>query len=106
MTIKIADVNLDGIDNGLTGVVILPANYLEKKPYNYYSSTLSFHKFAKNKLEINFLNEPKILLEQKSNDWFGPVLFISSFAYTANPEIIAIVCSVIANYVTDFFKGT
>ena len=46
-----------------------------------------------------------MLVEQRSGDWFAPILFVSSVAMTQNPELIAIALSVIANYVTDFFKG-
>ena len=47
-----------------------------------------------------------MLVEQRSGDWFGPLLFISSSALLQNPELVSIMCGVIANYVTDFFKGS
>lgn len=106
MATNIKEVNLKNIDDGLTGVVILPVNYSEDKNHRYHSSSLSFYKYAKNRLDISYLNEPEVLLEQQSGEWIGPVILITHMAYTSNPEIIAIICGVIANYITDFFKGT
>lgn len=106
MTVSIKDVvpGFD-IDNG-ENLLILPENYYDKKGYRYYESSISFYKYAKDKLNIDFIESPKVLLEQRSGDWFGPVIFVSSLALTNNPVLISIATGVIANYLTDFFKGT
>jgi len=105
MSVKVAEVEILDIENGKSGLIILPENYLEKVNHRYHSSSLSFYKYAKEQLDIDFFDEPEALLEQRSGEWFGPVILITSMAYSSNPEIIAITCGVIANYVTDFFRG-
>jgi len=83
-----------------------PNNYLSETQHEYHSTALSFHKFCNGKLDVKYWSEPELLIEQRSGEWFGPVLLISSMAISENPALISITCSVIANYVTDFFQGT
>lgn len=87
------------------GMTILPNNYLSNDKEEFHSTTLSFYKYAKSKMEIEYVTEPEILIEQRSGDWFGPVLMFTSIALRENPALISIACSVIANFVTDFLKG-
>jgi hypothetical protein len=42
---------------------------------------------------------------QHDANWLGPVIFIGAAAWSENPHVISVALSVIANYVTDFFKG-
>src|SRR5947209_370171 len=44
-------------------------------------------------------------LQENDITWVGPVLFFSYAAVSQNPHIISVALSVIANYVTDLFKG-
>jgi hypothetical protein len=44
-------------------------------------------------------------VQVKSGEWIAPILFIGVSVISQNPNLIAIALSVIANYVTDFFKG-
>ncbi|PQJ08965.1 hypothetical protein CJD36_021385 [Flavipsychrobacter stenotrophus] len=44
--------------------------------------------------------------QRRSADWYGPTLFIGYSLWTQNPNMVSIGLSVIANYVTDFFKGS
>lgn len=105
MEIKIREADDVQLDINTHGIVILPYNYESNKNHTYNSTSISFYKYAKSKLEIKYFTEPELLVEQRSGDWFAPILFVSSVAMTQNPEMIAIALSVIANYVTDFFKG-
>lgn len=42
----------------------------------------------------------------KNASWYGPTLFIAAALVTENPQLVSMALSVIANYLTDFFKGT
>lgn len=44
-------------------------------------------------------------LQENDITWVGPVLFFSAAALSQNPHIVSVALSVIANYVTDIFKG-
>ncbi|WP_201617635.1 hypothetical protein [Psychrobacter urativorans] len=105
MEIKVREADDVQLDIDAQSIVILPYNYEANKNYTYNSTSISFYKYAKSKLDIKYFTEPELLVEQRSGDWFAPVLFVSSVAMTQNPELITIALSVIANYVTDFFKG-
>lgn len=38
-------------------------------------------------------------------EWLGPTIFVSASLVSENPTAVSIALSVVANYVTDFFKG-
>ncbi|MBN9507918.1 MAG: hypothetical protein J0I21_02245, partial [Alphaproteobacteria bacterium] len=40
-----------------------------------------------------------------SADWYGPTLFITAALATESPGLVSIALSLIANYLTDFFRG-
>ncbi len=105
MSIEKKEIESFGFDINMSGVVILPSNYESEEKYIYPSSTLSFYKYAKSKVDIGCLSNPELLVEQRSGEWFGPVLLFTSQAISENPAIVSITCSVIANYLTEFFKG-
>jgi hypothetical protein len=44
-------------------------------------------------------------LQENDITWVGPALFFSAAAISQNPHIVSVALSVIANYVTDLFKG-
>jgi hypothetical protein len=105
MTITKKEVDGSRLSINHNGVVILPNNYSSNDDPEYSSTVVSFYKYSKEKLQMEYLSEPTILIEQRSGDWFGPVLLICTSAILNNPALIAITCGVISNYVTDFFKG-
>lgn len=105
MDINIREIDAPQFDCCADEVVILPHNYQSDENYEYHSTTISFYKYARSKLGIKYFTEPELLIEQRSGDWFGPLLLISTSALSQNPELISITCGVIANYVTDFFKS-
>jgi hypothetical protein len=45
-------------------------------------------------------------LQENDITWVGPVVFFSAAAISQNPHIVSVALSVIANYVTDLFKGS
>lgn len=105
MEITVREIEAPKFDISSEEIVILPHNYQSDENHEYHSTTISFYKYSKDKLDIKYLTEPELLIEQRSGDWFGPLLFFSSSALSQNPELIAVTCGVIANYVTDFFKS-
>jgi len=44
-------------------------------------------------------------LHQKSLEWIGPTIFVSASLLSQDANTVSIALSVIANYLTDFFKG-
>jgi hypothetical protein len=44
-------------------------------------------------------------VQENDITWIGPLLFVSCAALSQNPHILSVALSVIANYVTDLFKG-
>lgn len=106
MEITVKEIDAPQFDCSSEDIVILPHNYQSDEGYEYHSTTISFYKYSRDKLHIKYFTEPEMLVEQRSGDWFGPLLFISSSALLQNPELVSIMCGVIANYVTDFFKGS
>lgn len=105
MKLEIKELTSDKFDEQSKGVVILPHNYLSEEKEEYHSTTLSFYKYSKENIEIAYLSEPELLIEQRSGEWFGPVLLLTSMALSENPELVSIMRGVIENYVTDFFTG-
>jgi hypothetical protein len=105
MSITIKEINIPTIGCDYENVIILPTNFTEQESHTYQSSSLSFYKYAKQSLDIDFLNNPELLFELNSVDWFGPVILITSAALTQNSELISIACGVISSYFSDCFKG-
>jgi len=44
-------------------------------------------------------------LVQKNVTWYGPVLLFAAAEIAQNPQLVSISLGVIANYLTDYFKG-
>jgi hypothetical protein len=44
--------------------------------------------------------------QQDAAEWFGPVIFVAGSLLSSNPPAINVALGVVANYVTDFFRGT
>lgn len=105
MKINVTTLPKQSLDINSQDIIILPSNYSSNENHAYNSSSVSFYKYSKNNLNIQYFSEPQVLIEQQSGDWFGPILFFTSAAVIHNPELVSIMCGVIANYVTDFFKG-
>ena len=55
--------------------------------------------------EIKQENEKPAYIQNNAFEWVGPTLFFPTSLLLDNPEIAAIALGVIANYLTDFFKG-
>jgi hypothetical protein len=89
-------------------VIIMPRNMSDHSRAEsiYSSSSIDMLKlFRKNEIETYLYDDNYSLQENRANDWFGPVLFISYMTISQNPNILNIALNVISNYVYDFFKG-
>lgn len=100
------------IDNEFENkLVILPDNFEHTNNYSEFifpSSTPTITKLLQtNRISFDVLGKPTEyrLNEHRSYEWFAPILFISSLYYTQNPEAVALAISMLANYLTQIFKG-
>lgn len=55
--------------------------------------------------DIRKENEQSSYIQNNAFEWIGPTLFFPASLLLDNPEITAIALGIIANYLTDFFKG-
>jgi hypothetical protein len=44
-------------------------------------------------------------IEENSFEWVGPVIFIGAAVFSSHPHVISLSLSILANYLTDYFKG-
>ena len=94
------------------GIAILPENFETATPTTNLmqlaeASTIKTL-FRNNDIpysEIRKENEQSSYIQNNGLEWIGPTLFFPTLLLLDNPEITAIVLSIIANYLTDFFKG-
>lgn len=105
MSITIEQLDIESDICNQDAIMVMPINYSIDNLNKYSSTTISFWKYARNKIEIELFSEPKMLVEQRSGEWFGPTILLSSSILTGNNELISVLCGVISNYLTDFFKG-
>jgi len=103
MKIEQNDFDSEEFDN-YSNIVIIP-ELAEDGQTTYSSDIISFHKYANNQVKLDYFKKPDLLLEQRSAEWFGPTILITTAALTQNAELISITLSVISNYLTDYFKG-
>lgn len=63
--------------------------------------------FKQNNIRISRLGGDSTLLRSRKNaDFFAPALFFSLSLISENPSIVSLSLGVLANYITDFFKGS
>ena len=94
------------------GIAILPVNFeaaTPMTPVRQLMGTLTIKKiFSISNVpysEIRRGNEKPSYIGHRSFEWAIPTLFFSASLLLQNPEAISVSLSVIANYLTDFFKG-
>lgn len=105
---KIKDLSL----NEISGLVFLPYNLKDVNIQNdfLYDDSLKVVSklFKQNNINISRIEQDTSETKYyQENDitWLGPTIFIAYSLWSENPNFIAIGLSVIANYLTDFFKG-
>lgn len=50
-------------------------------------------------------SRPVPYIQNNGIEWVGPMLFVSSALMSENPTAVSVAVGVLANYLTDFFKG-
>ena len=95
------------------GIAILPVNFETATPtttIEQSAGTLFIGKlFRMNDVlcsEIRRENEKPAYIGHRSVDWVLPTLFFSALVLSENPAIVTVALGVIANFLTDRFKGT
>lgn len=95
------------------GIAILPRNLATATTRDelvHESSTLTVRKLLREAGidEDNLEADCDQWLYAQENDvtWIGPVVLFMGATVSQNPQIIAVTYGVIANYLTDLFKGT
>lgn len=102
---------LDSFISNTTSLCILPENILKTDEIDkyYYSSTLPtvIKLFESNKVPITIYGKSDELkfINQRGLEIFAPILFVGSLFYTQNSEVVSLALGIIANYLTDIFKG-
>jgi hypothetical protein len=78
--------------DAVQSVLIIPDTFWHSLEDSAYTSTaLSFHKELKNTLPVEFLTPPKALIEQRSSEWFGPILYLAANIVQNNPDIFDLI---------------
>ena len=92
------------------GISILPVNFdsaTSTDEFLQLSETSTVKTLLRNN-EIPFSEvrkEKPAYIQNNAFEWIAPTLFVSASLLSQHPEIISVSLSVIANYVTDFFRG-
>lgn len=111
MEISVEDISFEEVPLEVTvvasdAVVLLPVGYIAKMDSSqYHSAALSFYKFARSEMPVKFATDPESVFEQRSGDWFAPAMLLTDQLMTQHPNIVAIACGVISNYVYTLFTG-
>ena len=94
------------------GIAILPENFETATPattVRQLMGTLTIKKIFRISnvpySEIRRGNEKPSYIGYRAFEWVIPTLFFSAPLLLENPQIISVSLSVVANYLTDFFKG-
>ncbi len=94
------------------GFAILPKNFAMARSKNelvHHSATFALRKLwqeiglSETPIEQAAENFP--VVQEKSYEWVGPILFFSASFISDNQYLISIALGVISNYLTDMFKG-
>lgn len=118
MTIKVSDyidVKKRAVELGCnvpTGLALLPRNFetAGSKAELIHESSVPTVRILWRKAEI-----PETKIEKEEDkfpnaqenafEWIGPIIFVSTSILSQNPYAITLGLNVIANYLTDWFKG-
>jgi hypothetical protein len=95
-----------------TGLAVLPRNFASaaSKDELLHEDTAPTVRtlwrnagLAETPLELDGEHFPYVM--ERSNEWIGPIVFIGASMFSQNQHAISVSLSVIANYLTDFFRG-
>lgn len=87
-------------------VTILPSNLKEApSKYMYSSTSISFQKYARKHLALDYLTKPERLYTQQSVDVFLPAILFGVGQVVENPDLVKALLEVAFNYVKETFVG-
>lgn len=103
---KIRELGCDDPD----GIAILPVNFEAARSADEFrqlseASTVKTLLRNNNVLFSEVRKEKPSYIQNNAFEWIAPTLFVSASLLSQQPETISVSLSVIANYVTDFFRG-
>ena len=95
-----------------TLVAILPRNFASAKSRDEFiheDSTLTIRTLWRQsgitETPIEQEAESFSIMTEESFEWVGPLILFTATAITQNPQLVDVSIGVIANYLTDWFKG-
>jgi len=108
--IAIAPPDKDINQRAASTLLFLPNNWPTKaEEYVYASTVQSVVKLLKQNnvpaVSLNPIDATTSLQDNRGLDWIAPTILISGLLLTQNPSMISVALSIIANYVTEVFKG-
>nr|WP_157223030.1 hypothetical protein [Leptospira interrogans] len=90
-------------------IVLLPNNWhSDEKEFLFSENTITVNKlFISNGLAVKMIgiSEESKYINNRHIEGVAPALFLSSAFISSNPNATSIALSIIANYLTDLFKG-
>ncbi|MEN4688832.1 hypothetical protein [Pantoea agglomerans] len=105
MKIDITSCEIDIKEESKDKVLIIPDSYWSDPSESTYTSTaLSFYKELKSKIDVEFLSPPKNLIEQRSIEWFGPIIHLSMNIIQNHPDIIDLILDTVETCATKFTR--
>lgn len=97
------------IPNGISLIPTNIGNADSKDDLVYFGSAKSLKKLWKsNSIELSKIEKEgdrQYYLHQHSAEWIAPTIFLGASLLSESPNTISIALSVVANYVTDLFRG-
>jgi len=95
-----------------TGLCLLPRNFESAEPDDQLveESSAADVRALLREADIPYerldsAEDPFPAVSEHAVEWLGPVLFLAGAELSKNPELLNVALGVIANYVTDWFKG-
>lgn len=90
--------------------VLLPHNWsVENEVDHIYSeNTVTISKLFKiNNIPVSIygFKEDSKITNNRNIEWVSPIIFLSAALISNNPEISSLAISILANYLTDLFRG-
>jgi hypothetical protein len=95
-----------------TELALLPRNFdtAESKAGLLHESSVAtirtlWHQAGIAETKIEKLGDKFPYIQENAFEWVGPIIFASASLLSQNPHLISVALGVIANYLTDWFKG-
>lgn len=108
--LELTDLQLESFGATRNKILIIPINWKKaEEPPHYASSTISALKVLRENsvpvASLDSIRSTTTFLDRRGLDWFAPTMFISGLLFSQDPMAINVALNVLANYVTDLFRG-